>query len=132
MLQEYSKLERYETETGNTEIDQWECLIRKVDYVSMLLKSVLKNRPDVHIYATVTNHTKTLADIDKRISIQGNQVQRQNITVKECYQLQQVYKGDPNEIVSLSVENVAFPLPSYKTDEKKAKHPVGRAGTLGT
>ena len=37
--------------------------------------------------------------------------------------------GNPKEIVSVSVENVAFLLPPYKTDQKKTKHPVDRAGT---
>ena len=130
VLQEYRKLEKYETEIGNTEMDQWETLIGKVANASTLLKSVEKNGPDVHIYATANKYKKILAEIDEMISKQGDRIQRRNITVKECLQLKQVYMGNPKEIVSVSVENVAFRLPPYKWDQKKTKHPVGTATSV--
>ena len=116
VLHDSSERGNAEIDKGNFEISKWNTLIRHVDNASTMLKSVQENGSDVHVYTAANNVKKTVAVIDKSISNQGNQVQRQSIALTECFQLKQVYLGNPKEIMSLSVENVAYPLPQYRRD----------------
>lgn len=100
---------------GTTELRTWDSCTKTLDDASKFLTNIQQSGSEVHAYVAINHVQRKLAEIEKKINCQGNQIHRQSLEIKESKALQSICMGKPAEHIVQQFKTKVFPLPLYNS-----------------